>query len=241
MSYSLLKLKLTGSYKIDINNMDFSKSKLLLKKINAIHDSVNAFGTGFSQLEKDLILQYLRELYECINLEGVHAPPAPQVKAAPETTPSIETPVVRSTPQPIVPPIITSNVSTTSSNGSSNGTTTYVEPPVEKSKKVKLDPELDKLFEESNSNDLSQRFANAPIKDIAKAMGINERILTINDLFKGDQQSFQSTADALNACANFEEAKAYLINGIATKNEWFSNKRKKKAAVFIKLVRRRYL
>ncbi len=220
--------------------MDFSKSKLLLKKINAIHDSVNAFGTGFSQLEKDLILQYLRELYECINLEGDAAPATPQVQAAP-VTPTIETPVVRSAPQPVAAPVMSSNGSTNGTVASSSGTATHVAPPVEKTKKVKIDPELDTLFEESNLTDLSQRFANAPIKDIGKAMGINERILTINELFKGDQQAFQSTADALNACANFEEAKAYLVNGIATKNDWASNKRKKKAVVFIKLIRRRYL
>ncbi len=221
--------------------MDFTKSKLLLKKINAIHDSVDAFGSGFSQLEKDLILQYLRELYECINLQGEATDPVPQPKAAAPITPTIETPVVRSAPQPIIAPSISSNGSSNGSAPSTNGTTTHVAPPVDKPKKVKVDPELDTLFEESNLNDLSQRFANAPIKDIGKAMGINERILTINELFKGDQQSFQSTADALNGCASFEEAKAYLINGIATKNDWVSNKRKKKAAVFIKLIRRRYL
>lgn len=220
--------------------MDFSKSKLLLKKINAIHDSVEAFGSGFSQLEKDLILQYLRELYECINLTEEKTASIPQAKITP-AAPTIETPVVRSAPQPIVASSISSNGSSNGTAPSSNGTAAHVAPTVEKQKKVKVDPELDELFEESNLNDLSQRFANAPIKDIGKAMGINERILTINELFKGDQQSFQSTADALNACANFEEAKAYLINGIATKNDWVSNKRKKKAAVFIKLIRRRYL
>lgn len=220
--------------------MDFSKSKLLLKKINAIHDSVEAFGSGFSQLEKDLILQYLRELYECINLTDEKTASIAQAKSAP-VTPSIETPIVRAATQPIVASSISSNGSTNGTAPTSNGTTAHVAPPIEKPKKVKIDPELDELFEESNLNDLSQRFANAPIKDIGKAMGINERILTINELFKGDQQSFQSTADALNACANFEEAKAYLINGIATKNDWVSNKRKKKAAVFIKLIRRRYL
>lgn len=220
--------------------MDFSKSKLLLKKINAIHDSVDAFGSGFSQLEKDLILQYLRDLYECINLEGATESPQPQVKEA-SLAPAIETPVVRSIPQPIAQPVNATNGSTNGAASSVHGAATQVAAPVEKPKKAKINPELDTLFEESNLNDLSQRFANAPIKDIAKAMGINERILTINELFKGDQQSFQSTADALNACANFEEAKAYLINGIATKNDWISNKRKKKAEVFIKLIRRRYL
>ncbi len=238
MSYSYLELKANSFPLISSQeNMDFSKSKLLLKKINAIHDSVAAFGGGFSSLEKDLIVQYIRELYECITIEETVS------STTTEGSSSIKAPIAKKVSQAApVQHAISSNGSSNGQAATSNGNANHITTPtVAKPKPTKIDPELDTLFEESNLNDLSQRFANAPIKDIGKAMGINERILTINELFKGDQQSFQSTAEALNACANFEDAKQYLVNGIATKNDWVSNKRKKKAAVFIKLIRRRYL
>jgi len=218
--------------------MDFSKSKVLLKKINAIHDSVAAFGGDFSSLEKDLILQYIRDLYESINIDG-------QISETPstnhQTAPKADIPVKAI-------PVVSEVIAKVSTNGSSNGQTmqsisstipTAVQE-LSKQKVKKKDPDLDILFEESKADDLSQRFANAPIKDISKAMGINERILTINELFKGDQQAFQTVADTLNSFSSFAEAKEFLINGIATEKDWASNKRKKKAAVFIKLVRRRY-
>ncbi len=218
--------------------MDFSKSKVLLKKINAIHDSVAAFGGDFSSLEKDLILQYIRDLYESINIDG-------QISETPSTNhqvaPKVDVPVK-------AVPVVSEVIAKVSTNGSSNGQAmqsisstipTAVEE-LPKQKEKKKDPDLEILFEESKADDLSQRFANAPIKDISKAMGINERILTINELFKGDQQAFQSVADTLNGFSSFAEAKEFLINGIATEKDWASNKRKKKAAVFIKLVRRRY-
>ena len=46
--------------------MNFSKSKVLLKKLNAIHDSGASFDNQLSSLERDLLLQYLRELSECV-------------------------------------------------------------------------------------------------------------------------------------------------------------------------------
>jgi len=222
--------------------MNFDKSKVLLKKINAIHDGVADGGGTFSTLEKDLILEYIRDLYECIQLDEEIAP----TSSIPTSTIATE-PVKVTAPEVIPPPVATANVEQSSSNGhiatsSSNGhhaATTIVEQPNQIV--IDMDPDMEELFAEGQLSDLSQRFANAPIQDIAKAMGINERILTINELFKGDQQQFQITADTLNDYTTFAEAKAYLSKGPATKYDWLSSKRKKKAVIFIKLVRRRYL
>lgn len=46
--------------------MNFLKSKVVLKKINALHESAEAFNNTSSKLERDLLLHYLRELYEII-------------------------------------------------------------------------------------------------------------------------------------------------------------------------------
>ena len=224
--------------------MNFDKSKVLLKKINAIHDSVAEVGGSFSSLERDLILEYIRNLYECIRQDKTDETPAPlpdlRVRTEPQPTAQPKSvpapPVAPSKPEPTY--ISNGVAATTSSNGH------HPEPMPEVQVApivIDMNPEMEELFAESQLTDLSQRFANAPIADISKAMGINERILTINELFKGDQQQFKITADTLNEFTTFAEAKAYLSKGPAAKFDWTNNKRKKKAAVFIKLVRRRYM
>ena len=224
--------------------MNFDKSKVLLKKINAIHDGVADGGGSFSSLEKDLILEYIRDLYEIVRLDhaDVSAPTKETVKEAP--LPKVAaTPVTKA--KPSIAPI---TVPTPSTNGHSNGASSanghQSSPSTEKESGpavLAVDPDMEELFAESKMNDISQRFANTPIKDIGKAMGINERIFTINELFKGDQQHFQTTADTLNEYTTFAQARAYLSKGPAAKYDWTHPKRKKKAATFIKLIRRRYL
>ncbi len=79
-----------------------------------------------------------------------------------------------------------------------------------------------------------------PIGDIKKAMGLNERISTQNELFGGDAADFENTVSALNQLRNYEEAKNYLIRDMAVKYNWLGKAKKEKAKEFIKLVRRRY-
>ena len=45
----------------------------------------------------------------------------------------------------------------------------------------------------------------------------------------------------LNSFSTFDDAKKYLIQGVASTNEWGHKKNRSKAQVFVKLVRRRYL
>jgi len=221
--------------------MNFSKSKVLLKKINAIHDSAESFDNKFSALERDLMLQYLRQLYECVSGDEPSMSHS-QVKA--EVRSNRPAPVVESAP-PAPQKMAQVAHNAPGSNGQDHvaHTSTVVAPtapPQPKHIQPVEDPELVELFDELGAPDKSQRFGNTPITDISKAMGINDRILTINELFKGDQQVFQDVIHHLNGLSSFESARQYLIQGIAKSNGWVSDKKRNKAAVFIKLLRRRY-
>ena len=79
-----------------------------------------------------------------------------------------------------------------------------------------------------------------PIKDIKKAMGLNERIFTVNELFGGDQAIFDLTTDTLNKLPDFTQAKNFLMRNAASKYNWDKKGKKSKAKNFIKLVKRRY-
>jgi hypothetical protein len=102
--------------------------------------------------------------------------------------------------------------------------------------------EIDALFEESaGNNDLSDRISASKIADLTKAFGVNDRLLTINELFAGNGNHFSEAMRELNELGSFAEAKKYL-NPLAVRYHWATNEdRKKQAKTFIKLVRRKFV
>ncbi len=92
----------------------------------------------------------------------------------------------------------------------------------------------------SEANELSDRLGDSPISDLTKAMGINERMLTVNELFDGDNSAFKQSLSALNEMSSYNEAKSYISNQLIEKYNWVNPKKRKKAKVFIKLVKRRF-
>lgn len=100
--------------------------------------------------------------------------------------------------------------------------------------------DLAELFEMPKAKELSDKLSTLPITDLKKAMGLNEKIFTINELFGGDQAAFDTAIATMNRLDNFDQAKAYLIENAAIQYKWTSRNRKKKARTFIKLVMRRF-
>ncbi|MEO5906971.1 MAG: hypothetical protein ABIQ11_09605 [Saprospiraceae bacterium] len=98
---------------------------------------------------------------------------------------------------------------------------------------------LTKLFDLQKTDDAS-RFSHIPIASIESAMGLNERIFTLNELFGGDKSLFDTTCATLNNLNSFSEAKHILMNGPAHDYKWADPERIKMAEHFIRLVARRY-
>jgi hypothetical protein len=97
------------------------------------------------------------------------------------------------------------------------------------------------LFSTEEARDLSDKLRLRRIDDLSRAMGINERFLTINELFGGDHEAFDRVLRDLNSLGSFQEAKTYLEAGVIDTYGWLDEKKQKKAGVFIQMVRRRYL
>ena len=104
----------------------------------------------------------------------------------------------------------------------------------------RISEELASLFLESEKEENGSRYSLGSITDIGKSMGINDKILTINELFQGDQGLFNQTIGHLNGLLNFKEAKEYLASGVAEDLNWSKASKKGKAIRFIQLMRRRY-
>ena len=88
--------------------------------------------------------------------------------------------------------------------------------------------------------EISDRLSNAPVADLTKAFGFNDRLLMQNDLFLGNKTAFDEALKDLNNASSFDTARAFLAD-LAARNNWNLNaERQKNAKAFIKLVRRRF-
>lgn len=253
--------------------MDIEKVERRLKKIITVFDAFKEDGK-ISNIEKDLLLGYIRDLYELVKeSEPSNVPakvsellkadiPAPAVQLPKETLPPIqdflaetkvteisyETPVVQ-LPETIVEPVLSV---TPSSNGSSHVAQIKTETleevisePVKEIPKVEsvttdVSPEMERLFIINKAVDLSDKLAMSKIEDISKAMGINERLFNLNELFGGNMELFNNTIAILNGMSSFSEARAHLINGVAKDMRWDSDQKWNKAHQFVRLISRRY-
>lgn len=247
--------------------MDLQKAKILLEKINSLYRSMNVDAEHISSIERDLMRNYIRQLYE-VFLDLSESVPvavtsaAESAKAFPKTVvskhdftppsslkPTRQGEPPKAEPVPVAPP---PPVAEKQPAAPSIPLPTPKAEPVEKqvptpqpilttsSDKIASNAEMEELFAFSTARELSEKLGESPITDIKKAMGLNESILTRNELFGGDQVAFDTTIAMLNQLRSFEEAKNYLIQHVGSKYDWTSKDRKGKAKIFIKLVKRRY-
>ena len=250
--------------------MDLKKAKILIDKINALHQSMDADVGHISSIEKDLMLSYVRQLYEVYLVDtpsdAKASPKVEIIKSTPKPKPiKKSTPVIKKQPEvsvdveeqaaPTPPPPpkparkaprvveLSDELKELARQAPPRPAPTPTMPkttPPPPPKPIVMDEEMEELFEFGNSKELSDKLSNLPIADLKKAMGLNEKIFTINELFGGDQGAFDMAIAHLNGAGNFENAKNYLIGEVAGKFGWTKRPNKKKAKNFIKLVRRRY-
>jgi hypothetical protein len=79
------------------------------------------------------------------------------------------------------------------------------------------------------------------LRDINRAIGINDRMEIIYTLFGGQKQLFEQIINDLNNFKGYEEALNLLGHGPAIHYKWDHDDRKEKAVEFIRMIRRRYL
>lgn len=234
--------------------MNHKKIKKQINKINSFFESITA-DDEISKIEKNLLLSYISKLYESIldpidNLVAeakTSRPVAMKKKTAAEIErksyqktetglPIVEEVEIISTPQEIlvkeaVKPITLVEAKKTVNTPASD---------VIETSKVELSEKMISIFEKSRGLEISDKLGNLPLKDLTKAMGINERMFTIKELFGGNQERFKTVMYDINELSGYDEAKEYLIRGVATELKWDSEAHYKKADKFVKLVQRRF-
>ncbi len=86
--------------------------------------------------------------------------------------------------------------------------------------------------------ELAQKLTDVPIRDLRKAIGINDRYLFINELFGGDEAMFERSVKTLNQFSILPEAEFWMQRELKLKLAW--NEDAPIVQQFIQLVRRRF-
>ncbi len=86
--------------------------------------------------------------------------------------------------------------------------------------------------------ELSQSLNTAPIKDLKKAIGVNDRFLFINELFRGDEAMYERSIKTIQNFSIFPEAEYWIKRELKVKIGWIDTDPVVKQ--FDQLVKRRF-
>lgn len=201
--------------------MSAQPSKTILDKINALYNSLAASQQPLSRLEKDLMLDLIRQLYDSfldfsttpVDLPAPTPPPqAPIPNPVPAPVP-VATPPVAPAPTPVIP--------------------------VAPAPEIPLPQGMDALFDFKKATELADKLGEQPVRDLTKALSINDRLLYMNELFGKDLEAMNESLKLLNKLESFDSGRSFLIT-LAGQYHWLDEARIDTARDFIRLIKRRY-
>ena len=94
----------------------------------------------------------------------------------------------------------------------------------------------DRLKEQKT--EVAAKLQGAPIRDLKKAIGINDRFLFINELFRGDEDMYERSIKTINAFSIYPEAEYWIQRELKVKIGWTEGTEAVKQ--FDQLVKRRF-
>lgn len=89
-----------------------------------------------------------------------------------------------------------------------------------------------------DKKEVASKLVDLPVKDLRKAIGINDKYLYINELFHGDENMYERSIKTINNFSVFPEAEHWIKRELHTKLCWVEDNETVKQ--FDNLVRRRF-
>ena len=249
-------------------DMDLIKAKTILSRLQAMHQELES-NPQLSSLERDLILHYLRDLYHIYLEAEVQAMPTIKSPVSAIETLMEKDPVQKTlefkfdTVEEVIKPNVQIPTIPFPESITEVIITPSFSPEIEKkqeplkpkeiqqipipastiptAKTTILRASIQELFDIKKGTELSDKLHELPLKDINRAIGINDRLEYVSTLFGGQKPFFEQTIQELNNLKSFDEAEDILGRGVAVTYKWDHENQKEKATEFIKLIRRRYL
>lgn len=246
--------------------MDIQRVKATVKKITRLLDQIN---DEASAIEKDLVLDYLREAYDLV-LESNPALPkkdstigVPSTEIKPNIQPHREvsapaaydkpsataqphretsTPTAPDEPSAITQPHREVPILKASDEPSAT-TQPHREVPNPATSDVNQpaveSSALLQLFLPLTAHDLSEKLSAQPIRNLKQAFSINDRLLFTNELFEKNAELFADTLKMVDNYESWEPAKSALLN-LASQFHWEKGEKSEIAKQFIKTIQRKF-
>lgn len=98
-------------------------------------------------------------------------------------------------------------------------------------------PEINERLKEEKV-EVATVLQSAPVRDLKKAVGINDRYLFVNELFRGDENMYERSLKTINGFSIYPEAQYWIERELKVKLGW--NDQCEAARLFDQLVRRRF-
>jgi hypothetical protein len=98
-------------------------------------------------------------------------------------------------------------------------------------------PEINELLREDKM-EVATALQSAPVRDLRKAVGINDRYLFVNELFRGDESMYERSMKTINGFSIFPEAQYWIERELKVKMGW--DDQCEAVKLFDQLVRRRF-
>ncbi len=96
---------------------------------------------------------------------------------------------------------------------------------------------LNEKFKKTHS-ELSETLRETPVKDLKKAIGLNDRFKFLNELFRGDDAMYERSIKTINSYAIYLEAEYWIRRELKLKLGW--DDKNEIVQQFDQLVRRRF-
>lgn len=98
-------------------------------------------------------------------------------------------------------------------------------------------PEINERLREDKT-EVATVLQAAPVRDLKKAVGINDRYLFVNELFRGDESMYERSMKTINGFSIYPEAQYWIERELKVKMGWDEGCETVK--LFDQLVRRRF-
>lgn len=98
-------------------------------------------------------------------------------------------------------------------------------------------PEINERLREDKT-EVAAVLQAAPVRDLKKAVGINDRYLFVNELFRGDESMYERSMKTINGFSIYPEAQYWIERELKVKMGWDDGCETVK--LFDQLVRRRF-
>lgn len=98
-------------------------------------------------------------------------------------------------------------------------------------------PEINERLREEKT-EVATVLQSAPVRDLRKAVGINDRYLFVNELFRGDESMYERSMKTINGFSIYPEAQYWIERELKVKMGWDEGCEAVK--LFDQLVRRRF-